>query len=91
VGSRAPGLDAYADNPKIARGDTPLEDMPGDRAKVVAAMIEAGESDDPPKRLLLGSDAYRLVHAALSDRLAAFEAQEDVARSTDVDDFHSAV
>jgi NAD(P)-dependent dehydrogenase (short-subunit alcohol dehydrogenase family) len=84
-----PRLDAYADNPNIARGDTLLENMPGDQAKVVAAMIEVGEAEDPPRRLLLGSDAYRLVHRALADRLAAVEAQRDVAHSTDVDGFGS--
>jgi hypothetical protein len=53
--------------------------MPGDQAKVVAAMIEVPRPTTPPRRLLLGSDAYTLVHAALADRLAAFEAQQDVA------------
>jgi hypothetical protein len=57
--------------------------MPGDQAKVVAAMIDVGDADDPPRRLVLGSDAYRLVHAALADRLAAVEAQRDTASSTD--------
>jgi NAD(P)-dependent dehydrogenase (short-subunit alcohol dehydrogenase family) len=84
---RAPQLGAYANNPAIRRGDTPLAAMPGDQAKVVAAMIDLAEADDPPRRLLLGSDAYTLVHAALADRLAAFEAQQDVASSTDADNF----
>jgi NAD(P)-dependent dehydrogenase (short-subunit alcohol dehydrogenase family) len=84
---RAPVLEPYADNPAIARGHTPLEKMPGDQAKVVTAMIEAGEADDPPRRLLLGSDAYRLVHASLVARLADFEAGKDLAHSTDVDGF----
>ena len=51
----------------------------------VAAMIDAALSPDPPRRLLLGSDAYRLVHAALAARLAEAEAQQDLAASTDVD------
>lgn len=75
---------------RIPRGDVPLEAMPGDQAKVVAAMIALADVDNPPRRLLLGSDAYTLVHTALADRLAVFEAQKDVAYSTDVDDFHSA-
>jgi hypothetical protein len=65
-------------------------DAPGDQAKVVDAMIDVAEVDDPPRRLLLGSDAYTRVHAALADRLAAFEGQKGVAYSTDVDDFHPA-
>ena len=84
---RASELEAYADNPAIRRGDTRLADMPGDQAKVVAAMIDVAEVDDPPRRLLLGSDAYTLVHAALADRLAAFQAQKDVAYSADADDY----
>jgi NAD(P)-dependent dehydrogenase (short-subunit alcohol dehydrogenase family) len=84
---RAPELEAYANNPAIRRGDTRLEDMPGDQAKVVAAMIDVAEVADPPRRLLLGSDAYILVHAALADRLAAVEAQQEMAYSTDADDY----
>jgi NAD(P)-dependent dehydrogenase (short-subunit alcohol dehydrogenase family) len=87
---RAPVQEPYADNPAIARANTPLERMPGDQGKVVAAMIDVGDADNPPRRLLLGSDAYTLVHAALVDRLAAFEAQRDVAYSTDADDFQQA-
>jgi hypothetical protein len=62
----------------------PLADMPGDQAKVVAAMIDVAELDDPPRRLLLGSDAYTLVRGALAERLAAVEAQRQLAHSTDV-------
>ncbi len=61
--------------------------MPGDQAKVVTAMIDVAHMDDPPQRLLLGSDAYTWVRAALSERLAAVEAQKDVAYSTDIDGF----
>jgi NAD(P)-dependent dehydrogenase (short-subunit alcohol dehydrogenase family) len=87
---RAPVQDAYASNPAITRGRTPLEDMPGDQAKVVAAMIDVAESDDPPRRLLLGSDAYALVRDALTERLETVESQRETARTTDADDFHDA-
>jgi NAD(P)-dependent dehydrogenase (short-subunit alcohol dehydrogenase family) len=80
---RAPTLDAYAENPAVHRGDLPVEDMPGDQAAVVAAMIDAGEAADPPRRLLLGSDAYRLVREALVDRLAEVEGQRETASRTD--------
>ena len=43
------------------------------------------QSENPPRRLLLGSDAYRLVTEALNERLATFERQRAVAFSTDVD------
>ena len=62
-----------------------MEQMPGDQGKVVAAMIDAALSADPPRRLLLGSDAYRLMHDALAGRLAAVEARKDTAGSADVD------
>ena len=61
--------------------------MPGDQAKVVTAMIDVAHMDDPPQRLLLGSDAYTWVRATLSERLAAVESQKDVAYSTDIDGF----
>jgi NAD(P)-dependent dehydrogenase (short-subunit alcohol dehydrogenase family) len=80
---RAPVSAAYADNPAVSRGEMPLTDMPGDQAKVVAAMIDVAELDDPPRRLLLGSDAYTLVRGALAERLAAVEAQRQLAHSTD--------
>jgi NAD(P)-dependent dehydrogenase (short-subunit alcohol dehydrogenase family) len=67
------------------RAPVPLEQMPGDQAKVVAAMIDAALAPDPPRHLLLGSDAYRLVHDALAARLAGVEAHKDQAAATDVD------
>ena len=42
-------------------------------------------SEDPLRRLLLGSDAYGLVTHALQERLSTFERQKAVAFSTDVD------
>jgi hypothetical protein len=82
--TRVPPGRAYQGTP-ADRDALPLDDMPGDQAKVVAAMIDAALSPDPPRRLLLGSDAYRLVHAALAARLADAEAQKDRAGATDVD------
>jgi NAD(P)-dependent dehydrogenase (short-subunit alcohol dehydrogenase family) len=82
--TRVPASQAYQGTP-VDRDALPLEEMPGDQAKVVAAMIAAALAPDPPRRLLLGSDAYRRVRAALTDRLAGFEAQQDLAASTDVD------
>jgi NAD(P)-dependent dehydrogenase (short-subunit alcohol dehydrogenase family) len=82
--TRVPASRAYQGTP-VDREALPLEEMPGDQAKVVAAMIAAALAPDPPRRLLLGSDAYRLVREALTARLAEFEAQQDLAASTDVD------
>ena len=82
--TRVPASRAYQGTP-VDRDPLPLEEMPGDQAKVVTAMIQAALAPDPPRRLLLGSDAYRWVHEALTARLASFEAQQDLAASTDVD------
>ena len=57
----------------------------GDPAKMARAMIDSVDQQPAPKRLLLGSDAYRQVRDALLARLAALEAQKDLAFSTDVD------
>jgi NAD(P)-dependent dehydrogenase (short-subunit alcohol dehydrogenase family) len=82
--TRVPVSPPYRGTP-ADRAPIPLEQMPGDQAKVVAAMIDAALAPDPPRRLLLGSDAYRLVHGALAARLAGIEAQQEQAASTDVD------
>ena len=87
----APALEAYADTAAgalraHAKNRRPAE-IPGDPRKMVGAMIDAVDADETPRRLLLGSDAYRMVHAALSDRLASVEAQHDLTTSTDADDY----
>jgi hypothetical protein len=46
-------------------------------------MIASVDQNPAPKRLALGSDAYNVMHKQLSDRLAALEAQKDLAFSTD--------
>jgi hypothetical protein len=58
--------------------------MPGDQGRVVAAMIEASERPDPPRRLVLGSDAHRLMTDALRARLDEVEAQGEAAARTDL-------
>lgn len=58
--------------------------FPGDPRKVAAAIITSADQIPAPKRLTLGSDAYALVHEALTGRLAALEAQKELAHSTDV-------
>lgn len=82
---REPENPAYVDNPAISRVYTPLEEMRGDPTKVAATMIDIAELDKPPRRQLLGSDAYTLVRDALTQRLADVEAQREVAFTTDID------
>ncbi|MFI6936837.1 SDR family oxidoreductase [Streptomyces sp. NPDC050287] len=76
---------AYADNPAILRQEAPRDEMPGDQSKVVDAIMAAGESDNPPRRLILGSDAYTLINEALTARLTEIQQQRDTAGATDVD------
>ena len=56
----------------------------GDPAKMARAMIASADASPAPRRLALGSDAYVQMHAALTQRLAALEAQRDLAFSTDL-------
>lgn len=57
--------------------------LKGDATRTVAAMIAAAESAAPPLRLTLGSTAYVSITQALSTRLAALGAQQDVANAAD--------
>ena len=82
--TRVPVSEPYQGGP-ADRTPIPLEQMPGSQTRVVAAIIEAALSENPPRRLLLGSDAYGLVTEALNQRLATFERQRFVAFSTDID------
>lgn len=59
--------------------------FPGDPRKVASAIVASADQSPAPKRLILGSDAYDLVHTALSERLAQLESQKLLAHSTDVD------
>jgi NAD(P)-dependent dehydrogenase (short-subunit alcohol dehydrogenase family) len=64
----------------VRRGKVPV---PGDLSKMADAVIDAAGRDEPPRRLVLGSDAYLQVEAALRERLAVLTAQRDLAMSTD--------
>ena len=82
----APKLDAYGVSPSrmVNRilADT-SQPSPGDPARMVEVMIASVEQEPAPRRIALGSDAYQVMHAQLSARLAALEAQRDLAFSTD--------
>jgi len=56
---------------------------PGDPAKMARAMIASVDIAPAPRRLALGSDAWSRMREALTARLAALEAQKDLAFSTD--------
>jgi NAD(P)-dependent dehydrogenase (short-subunit alcohol dehydrogenase family) len=65
---------------------SPTFRRPGDPARMVAAMIRCALSAQPPQRLVLGSDAFTRIQAALSERLSAVESQRETAFATDADD-----
>ena len=57
----------------------------GDPAKVAQVVLAVAAMDEPPLRLILGSEAYAYAMAAARDRLAADEAWHDLTVSTDRD------
>jgi hypothetical protein len=58
----------------------------GDPAKVARLVLTVAELDDPPLRLLTGSDAYEYGRAAWRARIHTDANWEHLSRSTDHDD-----
>jgi NAD(P)-dependent dehydrogenase (short-subunit alcohol dehydrogenase family) len=58
--------------------------QPNDPARVAAAVVEAIEADEPPLRLVLGTEAVDAVRAKLDGQRGELDAWEHVARSTAV-------
>ncbi len=56
---------------------------PGDPGKMVERMIACVDQQRAPLRLALGGDAWTAMRMQLGERLAALDAQKDVAFSTD--------
>jgi len=56
---------------------------PGDPARMAAAMIASVDQDPAPLRMVLGSQALDSTLATLRKRIADFEAQTELAASTD--------
>ena len=56
---------------------------PGDPARMAAAIIASVDTQPAPLRLMLGSQALQTTIGFLKDRIAGFEAQADLAASTD--------
>lgn len=87
--SLGPDLEAYKGTPidmiRAALSD-PARGPKGDPTKIVARMIASVEETPAPKRLVLGSDAYAIIHRALTARLADVERQGHDASSTDLSD-----
>jgi NAD(P)-dependent dehydrogenase (short-subunit alcohol dehydrogenase family) len=58
----------------------------GDPVKVAQAIIDSVDVSPAPRRLTLGSNAYQTLAATWRNRLAALEAQRELAYSTDATD-----
>jgi NAD(P)-dependent dehydrogenase (short-subunit alcohol dehydrogenase family) len=78
-------IDAYKGTPAsfVYMIKDPSRPSPGDPAKMAAAIIGTVNEEPAPRRLVLGSDSWGIVHKALSERLAEVDAQKDVAGATD--------
>jgi NAD(P)-dependent dehydrogenase (short-subunit alcohol dehydrogenase family) len=56
---------------------------PGDPARMAAAIIATADQEPAPIRVILGSEALRNTINVLKERVAGFEAQTELAASTD--------
>ncbi len=91
-------LDEYRDTEadqfvSLMKGELPGIDMSmfnqmvvGDPDKMAQQIIGRVNQGEGPLRMALGSDAYDQIRTVLLDRLAALEAQKELAYSTDSDD-----
>ena len=75
----------YADTAGLRRKENDTIDgrQPGDPAKAAQAILQAVASDEPPLRLLLGSDALRRAEAELDRQRAEIDAWREVTTGTD--------
>ena len=65
---------------------TPTSVALGDPAKVAQVVLQVAEMDDPPLRLILGSEAYAYATAAARAQVASDERYRELSASTDRDD-----
>ncbi|WP_422748201.1 SDR family oxidoreductase [Mycobacterium sp. WMMD1722] len=80
--TRVPFSEPYVGGP-ADRTPTRTEEMSVDPVRAVAAIIRAADSEAPPHRLVLGTDAYTAMTEALNSRLAEVAAQRDNAAGAD--------
>jgi NAD(P)-dependent dehydrogenase (short-subunit alcohol dehydrogenase family) len=83
--TRVPVSAPYRGGP-ADREPIPVEDMTDSQENTITAVIRAAESANPPRRLVLGSDAWQLITGTLGERLADIEAQQDNAATADAED-----
>jgi len=86
---RAPEMAVYDSTPAgdvrraVASGAFVLT---GDPGKMAQAMIDCTDVMPAPRRLVMGSSSYSSIRAALVERIAALDAQKEIAFSTDASD-----
>lgn len=80
--TRIPLSDPYRGGPADRPAPT-TEEMTDSPERTVAAIIRAADTEQPPRRLVLGSDAWALMTDALSRRLVEVAAQHDNAATAD--------
>ncbi|MEU0494371.1 SDR family oxidoreductase [Mycobacterium sp. NPDC006124] len=81
--TRVPPSPPYRGGP-ADRPPLTTDDMVDGQENTVAAMIRAADSPNPPRRLVLGSDAWQLVTDALRARLDDVTAQRANAATADI-------
>ncbi|WP_193045596.1 SDR family oxidoreductase [Mycolicibacterium baixiangningiae] len=79
---RVPPSPPYQGGPADA-APTPEEEMIVSPERAVAAILRAADSDDSPRRLVLGSDAWTLMTETLIGRLAEISSQRADAATAD--------
>ncbi|MDG4823251.1 SDR family oxidoreductase [Asanoa sp. WMMD1127] len=81
--TRVPVSEPYVGGP-ADRPPVSVEQMTDSQEKTAAAIIAAADSADPPRRLVLGSDAWNLMTDTLRQRLADIESQQESAAVADL-------
>jgi NAD(P)-dependent dehydrogenase (short-subunit alcohol dehydrogenase family) len=79
-------LPVYEGNPAhgfLAMLDPANGLAPGDPARMAAAIIASATQQPAPLRIILGAQALKITVGVLKDRVASFEAQADLAASSD--------
>ena len=74
---------AICSAPRGTAGDSADGPRPGDPAKAAQVIIKVVGMDDPPIRLLLGSDALKIVQTADARKAAADRKWSALSASTD--------
>lgn len=90
--ARAPATPTY-ENTRVGEirraWDSGRLSVRGDADKTARAMIDCADRSPAPRRLLLGSEAYERVQAALAARLSGLQAQKAIAESADLEHIQS--